>query len=206
MKRRPNPYKAQGSASQANVTDNPPRLRFNVACYFEVGLLIVALLLGILFDYPLADHLAWNLNDLLLGALAAIPPLVVILGLTHSGWHVFGGLKRVVEIRIRPLFVGWTWWQLGVLSILAGIAEECFFRGLIQGGLVNAGGMLLGILAASVFFGMAHLLTNAYGIMAALIGAYLGALLVWKGNLMIPITTHAVYDFAALGWIMRKKP
>jgi len=109
-----------------------------------------------------------------------------------------------VEIRIRPLFVGWTWWQLGVLSILAGIAEECFFRGLIQGGLVNAGGMLLGILAASVLFGMAHLLTNAYGIMAALIGAYLGALLVWRGNLLVPITTHAVYDFVALVWIMRK--
>jgi len=104
--------------SQPNVTTNPPRLRFSVSCYFEIGLLIIALVLGTLFDHPVSDHWEWNLKDALLGSLAAIPPLVLILGLTCSNWPPFLGLRRVVEVRIRPLFVGWSWWQLGVLSIL----------------------------------------------------------------------------------------
>ncbi len=47
-------------------------------------------------------------------------------------------------------------------------------------------------------FGAAHLITWTYAIIAGFIGAYLGLLWIWSGNLLKPMVTHAVYDFAAL--------
>jgi uncharacterized protein len=52
-------------------------------------------------------------------------------------------------------------------------------------------------------FGAAHLLTWTYAIIAAFIGAYLGLLWIWTGNLMTPMITHAVYDFVALVYFLR---
>ena len=54
--------------------------------------------------------------------------------------------------------------------------------------------------------GLAHSVTNAYVVMAALIGMHPGGLLAWTGNLLLPFTTHAVYDFAFLVWLVRKGP
>jgi hypothetical protein len=51
---------------------------------------------------------------------------------------------------------------------------------------------------ASALFGAAHLITWTYAIIAALIGAYLGLLWMWTGNLLTPKITHAVHDLAAL--------
>jgi uncharacterized protein len=46
-------------------------------------------------------------------------------------------------------------------------------------------------------------LTWGYLWLATLIGAYLGGLYCWSGNLLVPIVAHAVYDFAALVIFLR---
>jgi hypothetical protein len=56
--------------------------------------------------------------------------------------------------------------------------------------------VILAVLLVSALFGAFHLL-------AALIGAYLGLLWIWTGNLLTPMITHAVYDFAALVYFFR---
>jgi len=61
----------------------------------------------------------------------------------------------------------------------------------------------LALVLASVVFGAAHLLTWTYAIIAAFIGAYLGLLWIGTGNLLTPMITHAVYDFAALVYFCR---
>jgi len=188
------------------MIDNSTRNRFLLACGFELGLLVVAVLLGDLFHRPMSDQLAWHQRDFWLGILAALPLLASVLVFLRLNWQPALNLRRLLKIRICPLFADWSWWQLGVLAVLAGLGEECFFRGFIQARFVEMGGVELGVLAASVLFGLLHLVTNAYGVMAALIGIYLGGLFVWSGNLLLPITTHAVYDFALLVWLARKRP
>jgi uncharacterized protein len=47
------------------------------------------------------------------------------------------------------------------------------------------------------------LLTWTYAIIAAFIGAYLGLLWIWTGNLLTPMITHAVYNFVALVYFLR---
>lgn len=63
--------------------------------------------------------------------------------------------------------------------------------------------MIVAVTMASAVFGVCHLLTWAYAIITAFIGAYLGLLWIWTGNLLAPMATHAVYDFAALLYFLR---
>ena len=42
--------------------------------------------------------------------------------------------------------------------------------------------------------------------LAAVVGAYLGALFVASGNLLVPILAHALYDLVALVVLTRVKP
>ncbi|MEI6785094.1 MAG: CPBP family glutamic-type intramembrane protease [Verrucomicrobiota bacterium] len=44
---------------------------------------------------------------------------------------------------------------------------------------------------------------RTYAIVAALLGVYLGLLWMWTGNLLTPMITHAVYDFATLVYFLR---
>lgn len=63
--------------------------------------------------------------------------------------------------------------------------------------------MILAVVLASALFGAFHLITWTYAIISAFIGAYLGLLWIWTGNLLTPIVTHSVYDFAALVYFLR---
>jgi hypothetical protein len=64
-------------------------------------------------------------------------------------------------------------------------------------------GVLLGLVVASLAFGAAHLISLTYAILAAFVGAYLGLLWIWTGNLLTPMVTHAAYGFVALVYILR---
>ena len=56
----------------------------------------------------------------------------------------------------------WSVLQLFVISLVAGISEEAFFRGAIQGSLADRVGMSLALVLASMLFGAAHLITWTY--------------------------------------------
>ena len=93
-------------------------------------------------------------------------------------------------------------------------AVEANIRGfgqcLLQDGLASwlggAGGLALAIGIASVAFGLVHLITPTYAVLATLVGAYLGALYVLSGSILTPIVTHALYDFVALVYLVKWKP
>ena len=78
---------------------------------------------------------------------------------------------------LQPLFGNWSVLQLLVISIIAGISEEAFFRGAIQGSLADRVNVILAVVLASALFGAFHLITWTYAIIAAFIGAYSGAAL-----------------------------
>ena len=108
-----------------------------------------------------------------------------------------------MESLLRPLFGNWSVLQLLTISLVAGISEEAFFRGAIQGSMADHVGLGIALVTASLLFGAFHLITWTYAIIAALIGAYLGMLWIWTDNLMTPMVTHAVYDSVALVYFLR---
>jgi membrane protease YdiL (CAAX protease family) len=105
-------------------------------------------------------------------------------------------LRHVCRVIVRPLFEHVNWAQIVVVSLLAGVAEELLFRGLLQ--------PLLGLPAASLVFGAVHVGGRSfigYGAWAACIGALFGWLMVVTGGLLAPIVAHAVYDAIALAYV-----
>ena len=175
------------------------RKRFLKSLYLtELVLLLLALGIAKLFEgsfFPFDLHV--TAESLLLGVLSAVPLAMLIILAT------FGPVSRVrvvdramnrISDRLQQIF-GSTILKLTVLDIVllstaAGIAEEVFFRGMVQS--------YIGVIASAVIFGLLHALTPAYFVMATAIGLYFGYLYAIGGNLLVPIVGHAAYDIFAL--------
>jgi membrane protease YdiL (CAAX protease family) len=105
-------------------------------------------------------------------------------------------LRYVCRVVVHPLFEHVNVWQILLVSVLAGLAEELLFRGVLQ--------LSIGLPAASILFGLVHVGGRGflgYGIWAACIGAFLGWLMDITGGLTAPVVAHAVYDALALAYV-----
>jgi len=108
---------------------------------------------------------------------------------------------------LRGLRRAWDWLESGlgpslgirevlVLALCSAVSEEIFFRGVLQ--------REIGIVAASVIFGLLHPLGIAYVVWAAAVGAGFGALFVATGSLVAPAAAHGVYNLLALVYLRRR--
>lgn len=174
-------------------------------CGFEAALLLLAALGAALLERPLWSQFAGTGRDLWIGTVATVPALAAFYLAQRSTWPPLARLREVLDEVLPQWFAGCSWPQLALLSVLAGVGEEALFRGLLQGWLTDTLGVGLGLLLASVAFGLCHALTPAYAVAATLMGAYLGGLYLWSGSLLAPALTHALYDFAALLWLLRPR-
>ncbi|MDA2923951.1 CPBP family intramembrane metalloprotease [Acidobacteria bacterium AH-259-L09] len=164
----------------------------------------MACALGWLLDYPPFEqiHLRWQ--AVARGLVATCPPLLALLWCIRSQWGPFHRLLREVEETLVPLFAGCSDFELALISILAGFGEEALFRGAIQTTLANLFNPWLALAVASTLFGLAHFITPTYAALASLIGLYLGWLSMVYNNLLLAIIVHALYDFVALMYLVRK--
>jgi uncharacterized protein len=177
-----------------------------LAILFEGALAPLAVLLGWLLERPALTGFAWNVEDAALGAIAILPMLgLFLLGQT---WPVgpFRSIKRFFDEEARPVLGDCTWPDLALISLAAGVGEEMLFRGVFQGVLIRWLGPALGWGAASVLFGLLHPITLGYIVVAGLMGAYLGGIWLFNGNLLTVMVAHALYDFIALVILLRPEP
>jgi membrane protease YdiL (CAAX protease family) len=177
------------------------RLILLLALISEGGLGGAALLLGWLFgQWPFA-HWQWSWNQVAVGAAASLPMLALFLVILRWPVGPLRSIKRFAEQVIRPVFQSCTLWDLALISLLAGIGEEMFFRGVVQPVLSDWLGLWTGIAVASLLFGLAHPITPLYVLLAAALGFYLGWLWLVTDNLLVVIAAHAIYDLAALWFV-----
>jgi membrane protease YdiL (CAAX protease family) len=185
----------------------PPRKLLLLAVIFEGGLAVVALGLGWWLGRSPTAMIRWTARDFGLGAAAAVPMLAWLLVLIKRPLRPFARLVGVVDEFLVPLFRGCRLAELAVISVLAGVGEEMLFRGVIQeavaGRLDGPLGVAVALVLASLLFGLAHAITPSYAVLAGLVGLYLGGLWIATGNLLVPITAHAVYDFLALVYLVK---
>lgn len=162
----------------------------------EGAVLGLALLLARWFRielFPLTMDFA---GDVLKGTLAALPPLALfVFSLSRGADRIPGlrSLRRKVMGDIRPLFMDVGAAELVLISACAGFAEELFFRGVLQ--------TKLGIVAASLIFGLVHFISPSYVLAASAMGFYIGAVFQMSGHLLMPVQLHFVYDLGALVYI-----
>lgn len=100
------------------------------------------------------------------------------------------------------------WLALASAGLIAPIAEEMFFRGVIQStmrnelwkGLPMNTRRWLAILATAVIFGMMHGRTPHYIPALIVLGVILGYVYERRGNLAAPIVLHILFNAKALTW------
>jgi uncharacterized protein len=193
------------------------QIRAPVAIAFETGLIAFAATLGwLLGRWPLpgvsleTDRWFEQLVAVGWGGLAAIPLILIILLLDRFPFGPWRSLQRTVDQRLLPMIRHWTVLDMLLISLAAGLGEEMLFRGLFQAGLIDwlpgTRGVVIGLVAASAVFGMCHWVSHTYAVLAGGMGLYLGVVLLFTENLLAPIVTHAVYDFAALLYLLRYRP
>lgn len=158
--------------------------------------LILALFLAKYFGIkflPLTENL---FRDIMLGTFGASFPLVLFIFLVSKQAEkipFMGSLRKTIINDIKVIFSKTKLLDLCLISILAGFAEELLFRGVIQ--------VKLGIVGASIIFGLLHFITPAYCVIATIMGFYLGFLFQYYESLLIPIQLHFIYDLGALVYL-----
>lgn len=181
-----------------------PTLKHGIAV--EGGLALVALSLALPLGLTPWLDLTWSWRVVGQAAVATVPMVALFVALLNLpvGW--LEELTQLTRQILMPMFRTTGLWGIALLSIVAGVSEELLFRGVLQQGLAGWIGNAGALAVASVVFGVAHFITPAYFLLATVMGAYLGWLYFWAGNLLLPILVHALYDFLALGYYYTQEP
>ena len=195
---------------------------FLTAVLFESSLGLLALLLGWMIGPDaramVPDLVAENAKmigmGILYGCVAAVPLLGFIEIVRRIPVEAVRNLERLGEdgmigllLQLRPL-------ELILISVCAGVGEELLFRGWLMywlaGGTSGMAGhpsdveLGIALVGSSIAFGMVHPISKLYIFLAALMGLYFGALLLYTENLLVPIVAHAAYDAVQLLIASRK--
>ena len=191
------------------MENQPPRPQtlLLLAVVFEGGLGLLAVALGWWLGPKPLESIGWSFSAAAWGAAASLPMLLAMSICVRVPLGPFVKLVWVMEELIVPMFRRCRVRHLLLISALAGLGEEMLFRGLIQettaGWVGGPLGIWAGLLVASLLFGAVHPITPTYAVLAGLMGLYLGWLWIATGNLLVPITAHAVYDFVALVYLVK---
>jgi membrane protease YdiL (CAAX protease family) len=185
-----------------DTTDRSHFLR--LAAVFEGGLVFVALGLGLVFRInPFAEFRVAG-TAIALGIAAALPPFLLLVVTDCFRFSALERIKRIVLQLLGPSLIACRWYELALVSALAGFGEELVFRGVLQrlferwldfGG----SGLIAGLIVSNVIFGLLHFLTPTYAILAMVMGIYFGVLLDSTNppSLVVPMVAHGVYDYLA---------
>jgi membrane protease YdiL (CAAX protease family) len=170
----------------------------------------VAIILGLLLGpdprdvLPLPGQWWESISGIGLGMLAAIPILLAIQLIEKLPLESIRDLQKATEERLLGVMAKLRITDLLTVSICAGVGEELLFRGWLMMSLAGpmnqweTPALISAVIISSIVFGLAHPITPAYIVLTGLIGIYMAMLLVWTGNLLVPIAAHAFYDFIQL--------
>ena len=111
--------------------------------------------------------------------------LTVLAGLAHHGTMMM--IRRALDQAVGPdLFLA-----VLIVGVLAGSAEEIFFRGYVQTRLVQRWPMGAAVIVTSVCFGVFHL-DWLHGLLALILGLYLGWITELTGSALPAVVCHVV--------------
>ena len=176
-----------------NLTSCPRYKLLVLTCLVEGIVLVVALIIAKFYGIKLLPLTRNVFRDIMIGTFGAIFPLALFMLLLSEkveGIPSLGPLRRIIINDIKVMFSEAKLPDLCFISVFAGLAEELLFRGVIQ--------VKLGIVGASIIFGLLHFITPAYCVIATIMGFCLGFLFQYYDSLLIPIQLHFIYDLGAL--------
>ncbi len=137
-------------------------------------------------------------DELLLGLAGTLPLFFLNFTLFGKLGERVSCLRSCYEFRdrvVQPLANQLDWVGAVLVSLCAGIGEELFFRGVIQG---EAGIIIASLAFSFLHFGRAATKYALVVFVYTVIGFYFGFLASYSDSLLVPIISHAVYDLGAI--------
>jgi len=204
------PLTLQSSSSDAESEDKLFDAKTTFALVGGQSLLIGAAVIAARFvgtpNSGLGPGFDASLPFLVKGILWSFPLglLAVALDVVEDRFDALKEVTKATQSSVLSLLGGTFKPLVGTITALAlgaaaGIGEEMLFRGVMQFELGSKlGSEVLAVGITSIVFGALHAVTPLYAGLAALASVYFGWLYLATGNLMVPIVTHAFYDWAAL--------
>lgn len=130
--------------------------------------------------------------------------VIYLLGfvLSCSPWTKTGHMHELLDT-LHQLFRNFTWPQIIMISILAGVGEELLIRAVLQTFLVSTAGPIWGIVGASLIFGLLHFMTKTYVLLTFALGLLFGLAFYLTNSIVLVMLGHAVYDIAAFAIIVK---
>jgi CAAX protease family protein len=184
----------------------PRRSVIRAAVIAEAAILLAALGAGRLTGHSPLARVRVDPSGIGWGLAATLPLCLGLAWCLRSRYRPIVRLVRMVNQQVRPLFAGCSLPELMLVSALAGVGEEAFFRGVLQSTLADHVPGWVALIATAAAFGLAHFLTREYAIVAGIVGLYLGSTSLLSGNLLVPMLAHGLYDLVALVLLVRVKP
>jgi len=151
-------------------------------------------------------------RDVLAGVVGWFVAMAVCIGLLYASEHLLQWLRPAWKPPGHPAMealqaAGMPFWVrvFAVVGpiVVAPVAEELFFRGIVQSFLRQyLGGRWRPILIGAAFFGAAHYLQPQVVLPLAALGAILGFLYERRGSLVAPIVLHMLFNLRTIVWQM----
>lgn len=145
------------------------------------------------FDTPSLEDIGY-----IVGGFVALFASSMVLGLIIQALGADSATNSVVEVGNRdPVFF---LYMIPVALFLVGPGEELVFRGVVQGLIREAYGVVPAVLITSLLFGLAHVLALSgsgkvtYIAVAAVLGIVLGVVYELSGNLLVPTVIHGFWN------------
>lgn len=183
-------------------SSNQHGLQFSQFLKLSLGLLLFSgfLTVGHSYDWSFLGIVGWWAIPFGV-ALAVLLFWVVIYWISHRllGLNTFYQLTEELHVMCKHF----TWPQIIIISILAGISEELLFRGALQSWLANSIGVYTGLVLSSLIFGLLHAMSLYYFVFAFVMSLFLGSIFHLTQSMLLVVTIHTAYDILALGVIAK---
>jgi membrane protease YdiL (CAAX protease family) len=151
---------------------------------------------------PLRDRLGLGQGRLPPGALALLVLGTLSLSQALDALAALSGLRQDsalagLDAALREASGAGAWLAFLGIGIAPGIGEELLCRGLVQRGLERSLGPPAAVAIAALFFGALHL-DPLHGVLASLLGLYLGTVALLSGGIRAAILCHACNNAVAV--------
>ncbi len=164
---------------------------------------IAAIVLGWLVGTPLLPQLSVSINAALVGVIATLPLALFLWWFSNTQNPTLAEFRHSQIKFFAEIGFEFTLPRIIVMAIVAGVSEEFLFRGVIQSWIGGFAPVAVALIASNIIFGLLHMRTVLYAVIAGLVGLYLGVVYIYTDSLLAPIITHGLYDYVALIYTKR---
>jgi membrane protease YdiL (CAAX protease family) len=162
--------------------------------WIKIGLSVVAICLySLIWQKP---QITFNIGNIAIGILSA----GVLYGIFFLGNTIAHDIIPRADTEVRGIYnlgTGTAKFLIFMLLLfVTGPGEEIFWRGFLQGNLMQRFGDIRGFIIGTIIYGSVHVFSmNFMLVMASLVaGAFWGALYLWKRDLGLVIVSHSIWS------------